>query len=220
MKITTTLLMTACGCTATAAIAWQPHIQAAFDRFKIDDVQVTAAILSNIGVESGGLRATVENLNYGAQGLADTWKGRYAVDPKAKVKVPNAKAISLARKPVEIANDAYANRMGNGSPASGDGWKFRGRGLIQLTGRERYTACSKAIGIDLIANPDALLEPAAAALSAVWFFVDRGIIPVAAAGNFSKVVEMVNGQPPCDSNHGPLRVSRYLAAKGYIESNS
>ncbi|MDT3457375.1 hypothetical protein ROV96_19440 [Stenotrophomonas pavanii] len=105
-----------------------------------------AAFLAHVGHESASLTRTVENLNYGAQGLADTWPSRYAVEPKAKPRKPNDLARALDRKPVAIGNDAYANRMGNGSEASGDGYRYRGRGPIQNTGRANYVAIRDALG--------------------------------------------------------------------------
>jgi putative chitinase len=170
-----------------------------------------AAFIANIGVESDGLTALVENLNYSAEGLARTWPNRYAVDPGAKAPVPNAKALAIARNPTKIANATYADRMGNGPESSGDGWKYRGRGLMQITGKSNYAALSRSIGIDLVANPDRLCEPEVAAISAAWFFAANGCIDLAERHSFDSVVRVINGKAPSKSNHGPLRTSRYLA---------
>lgn len=110
--------------------------------FKIDSKEHLSHHLGQASHETGGFKSSVENLNYSAKGMAETWPTRYAVDPKAKVKVPNALALRLQRKPEAIANNCYANRMGNGDEASGDGWKYRGRGDIMLTGKEQYRLMS------------------------------------------------------------------------------
>jgi putative chitinase len=213
MQITKELLILGTGASPVLADKWLVAIQSACDKFEINRPNRIAAFLANIGVESGGLSAVVENLNYDAAGLARTWKGRYAVDPNAKVKLPNAKALALHRRPEAIANDTYANRMGNGSPASGDGWKFRGRGLLQNTGRDKYKECGVAIGMDLIANPDLLMEPEAAAMSAAWFFSKHGCNERADRNEISRIVEVINGALPNEANHGTLRLTRYNAVR-------
>lgn len=217
MIFTTNALKAGTGCNDAAVDKWFRPIQAAMNEFEIKTSNAIAAFLANIGVESGNLEKLVENLNYRAERLAVVWPNRYAIDPKAKVKAPNAKAKALGGNPEAIANDCYAHRMGNGSPESGDGWKFRGRGLIQLTGKEQYDKCGQALGVDLVVQPHRLEEPIGAALSAAWFFKKEGIIEVADSGNFSKVVKMVNGAVPGPNNHGDLRMSRYLAAKRELE---
>ena len=127
--------------------------------------------------ESGGYTMLSENLNYKAATLAACWPNRFAVlgADKKPVKengklVPTAVANSIAGKPELIANLVYSSRMGNGPAESGEGWKFRGRGLKQLTGKDNYARCGAALGLDLISNPDLLLEPMAAARSAGWFW--------------------------------------------------
>lgn len=114
-----------------------------------------AHFLGQLSHETGGFESSVENLNYSAQGMANTWPSRYAIDPKAKVKVPNALAYKLQRNPEAIANNCYANRMGNGNEASGDGWKYRGRGGIMLTGEEQYRLMSIEYNDpEILSNPD------------------------------------------------------------------
>lgn len=108
-----------------------------------------------------GLKPISENLNYSAQGLATTFKKYFPT---------MATANAYARQPEKIANRVYANRMGNGNEQSGDGWKFRGRGFLQITGRENYLLLSKDTRIDFLNNPDLLLEEANAMISALWFW--------------------------------------------------
>ncbi|MCY1366727.1 hypothetical protein D9M69_536330 [compost metagenome] len=160
--------------------------------------------LAQVAHESDGFKAMVENLNYSADGLANTWPSRYAekgADGQyVKVMVggrprnkPNAKAQALHRQPESIANDTYASRMGNGPVASGDGWRFRGRGLIQLTGRDLYTACGRGIGLDLAQQPHLLERPHWAALSAGWYWSQRGLNAPADAGNVLSATKIING---------------------------
>ena len=129
-------------------------------KFKIDTALKLAHFLSQCGHESGGFRIVNENLNYSAKGLLGIFKKYFP---------NNAKAEAYQRKPEKIANVVYANRMGNGPEASGEGWKYRGRGYIQLTGKQNYTAFGKAIGVDIAANPD-LVATQYPLLSAAWFF--------------------------------------------------
>jgi putative chitinase len=156
---------------------------------------VQAHFLAQLASESGGLVRLEENLNYSAQRLAEVWPSRYAIDPKAKSKLPNALATSLAGNPQQIAIRTYANRNGNGDAASGDGWTFRGRGLIQLTGRGNYAAASRAVFNDdrLVGNPDLVEQPDGAAKIAVWFWNSRNISVPAARDDLKAVTMLVNG---------------------------
>lgn len=140
-----------------------------------------------------GLKPISENLNYSAQGLANTWPNRYADNAKARVKTPNAIAQKLARKPEQIANNVYANRMGNGGELSGDGWRFRGRGMFQITGREMYEQLSAYTGIDYINNPDWLLRERDSVLAAIWYWNKRGLSKHALNDDIESVTRGVNG---------------------------
>ena len=117
-------------------------------KFGINTSLRLAHFLAQAGHESGGFKLTQENLNYGAKGLRGLFGKYFPTDELAKL---------CERKPEKIANIIYSNRMGNGSKESGDGWKFRGRGYIQLTGRDNYTAFGKSVGVDIPANPDLVL---------------------------------------------------------------
>ncbi|QYW06488.1 putative endolysin [Pseudomonas phage UAntarctica] len=120
------------------------------------------AFLAQIAHESAGLVAVVENLNYSAEALVKTWPTRFTA----------ASAAAVARNPEKIANIVYGGRMGNTSP--GDGWKYRGRGPIQITGLDNYRACGVALGIDLVSNPEKLEEPKYGARAAAWFWETKG----------------------------------------------
>lgn len=155
-------------------------------QFGINTSLRLAHFLAQAGHESGGFRLTQENLNYGAKGLVGLF-GKYFTATSAK---------EYERKPEKIANVIYANRMGNGSTTSGDGWKFRGRGYIQLTGRDNYTAFGKSIGVDIPANPDVVATTYALS-SAAWFWSKNGLNKIADEGAtdavITKITKRVNG---------------------------
>jgi putative chitinase len=156
-------------------------------KFQINTPLRLAHFLAQCGHESGGFRVTQENLNYSAKGLAGIFKKYFPTE---------AAATPYARQPQKIANKVYANRMANGSEASGDGYKFRGRGYIQLTGRDNYTQFGKAIGEDMAANPDAVSSKYAL-LSAAWFWSKNGLNKLADAGStdatVTSITKRVNG---------------------------
>lgn len=156
---------------------------------KIDSLQRIAAFLAQVGHESGGLVRLVENLNYSAEGLAATWPNRYANADKT----PNNLARKLARRPEAIANNCYADRMGNGPEASGDGWRYRGRGLIQVTGRANYADAGKALLLPLIDEPHLLEQSGPATRSACWFWRAKGCNELADAGDFLGITRRING---------------------------
>ena len=212
----------AAGIKRDVAERWLPHVQAALARFGIESERQVAAWLAQTAHESGGYTMLVENLNYRAATMAVCWPRRFAVlgqdgkpvkDKQGKL-TPNKFALALERKPEAIANVVYASRMGNGPPESGDGWLMRGRGLKQLTGRDNVTRCGKALGVDLAANPDLLLEPEWASLSAAWFWASNKCGPLADAGDFVGLTKRING----GTIGLPDREKRYkavLASLGY-----
>lgn len=124
-----------------------------------------------------------ENLNYSAEGLLTTFK-KYFNQNTAK---------QYARQPKMIANKVYANRMGNGNEASGDGWKYRGKGFIQLTGKDNYKALSKSTGTDYVANPELLLNEADAMVSACWFWSKNNLNKHADNKDVSSATKVING---------------------------
>lgn len=161
-------------------------------RWKIDSRFRMAAFLSQIGHESGQLRNLVENLNYSAEALVRTWPSRFT----------EASSAAYARQPEKIANKVYAGRMGNGPEASGDGWKYRGRGLIQLTGRDNYRAAGKALGLPLDAHPELLERPEHAVESAAWWWSAHGLNELADAGRFQDIGSIINTGKPGRVPHG------------------
>lgn len=127
----------------------------------IDTINEVASFLAQVAHESNDFTRLEENLNYSAERLMQVWPKRFTSLEFAQ---------RYARAPEILANYVYANRIGNGDGASGDGWRFHGRGPIQLTGRRNYTACGKDIGADLVAQPELLLTPYTGIRSALWFW--------------------------------------------------
>lgn len=138
-------------------------------RFGIDTAPRVAGFLAQCAHESCKFTATEENLRYSATALQKTWPKRFDA----------ATAAAYAKQAQRIANRAYASRMGNGNEASGDGWKFRGRGFIQLTGHDNYKALGVALGEDVLGHADKVAEPRLAALSAAWFWSRNGLNAIA-----------------------------------------
>lgn len=164
-------------------------LQATAERYEINTPRRAACWIGQLAHESAKFSRVVENLNYSAEAMARTWPARYAgSDGK-----PNATALRIARKPEEIANLTYAGRMGNGSAWTGDGWRYRGRGLIQITGRENYQRCGEALGVDLTRRPDLLEQPMYAALSAGWFWDRAKLNDRADRMDIAGITRAING---------------------------
>ena len=167
-----------------AVIAQIPSVMTTF---KIDTALRLSQFLAQCGHESAGFKAIQENLNYGAKGLLGIFKKYFPTE---------AKALQYERKPEKIANLVYGSRMGNGDEASGDGYKFRGRGYIQLTGKNNYAAFGKAINEDITANPD-LVSTKYPLLSAAWFWSSNSLNALADKGaddaSVTAITKRVNG---------------------------
>lgn len=162
---------------------WCAALNAVLPRYDIITRARIAMFLAQCGHESAGFTAIVENLNYSAVALERTWPKRF----------PPSLAAQYARQPERIANRAYANRMGNGPEESGDGWKHRGRGVIQLTGASNYRLFAQAVGrsYEEIA---AYLETAEGAVeSACWFWSVNSLNQLADTGNIEAVTKRING---------------------------
>lgn len=142
-----------------------------------------AQYLAQIAHESGELRYTEENLNYSTEGLL-------RVFPKYFNKT---NAASYARTPQKIASRVYANRMGNGSEATGDGWKYRGRGLLQITGEFNYAEYTEYCGFDVVKDPDLLAKPVGATRSSMWCWRLKGLNLLADKGDFTLITKRING---------------------------
>mgnify|MGYP003947040535 FL=1 len=173
-----------------------PSITTVLPKFGIDTLLRKAHFLAQLAHESGALQYSQENLNYSAQGLRSVF-GKYF----PTIEIANA----YAKKPEKIANRVYADRMGNGNEASGDGWKFRGRGLIQLTGKENYQKFSQENGIDCVKNPDLLLQPEWALTSACWFWKKKNLNEFADKDDLIMITKRING-----GTHGLNDRQQYL----------
>jgi putative chitinase len=162
------------------------QIPSVMEKFKIDTPLELAHFLAQCGHESGNFKAVSENLNYSADGLKKIFPKYF----------PGNLNESYARKPEAIASRVYASRMGNGNEATKEGFKFRGRGYIQLTGKENYAAFDKFVEDDILANPD-LVATKYPLLSAAWFFSKNKLNEIASKGaddaTVTAVTKRVNG---------------------------
>lgn len=202
-------LLEALGIRHALAVQWLPHLSQAAHRYQIDaNPRRLAAWLATIAHESARLTSVVENLNYSAMGLAHTWPARYA----DMIGQPTATALRIARKPEDIANLTYSGRIGNGSAGSGDGWRYRVRGLIQITGRANYAQSGAELGLDLINKPDQLEQPYLAAMSAAEWWHRHGCNDLADTGDMAAVTRRVNGGLTGLDD----RIKLYSAAMAYL----
>ena len=156
-------------------------------KFELNTPLRLAHFLAQAGHESGGFKAVNENLNYGAKGLLGIFK-KYFPTPE--------KAALYERKPEKIANLVYGGRMGNGIESTGEGYKFRGRGYIQLTGKDNYKAFDAVVTENIIESPD-LVATKYPLMSAAWFFHKNGLHKIADEGDtdlvVTKITKRVNG---------------------------
>ncbi|UXL40279.1 glycoside hydrolase family 19 protein [Pseudomonas fragi] len=200
---------------------YMPFVQAMTRQRLINTPKRMAAFLAQVGHESAGFSVLVENLNYSADGLAATWGSRFAqknsagqyltvMDGGRARRLPNSDAQRLHRRPEAIANRVYSDRLGNGSEASGDGWRYRGRGLIQVTGKSNYQQCSLGLFGDdrLLAAPQQLQEWPWAVESAGWYWNSRNVNALADGDDFEHVTKAING----GLNGQPHRLALYRQA--------
>jgi len=156
-------------------------------KFELNTPLRLAHFLAQAGHESGGFKLVNENLNYGAKGLLGIFKKYFPTEVKAK---------EYERKPEKIANLVYGSRMGNGAETTGEGYKFRGRGYIQLTGKDNYKAFDAVVTESIVDNPD-LVATKYPLLSAAWFFHKNGLHKIADKGAtdavITEVTKRVNG---------------------------
>ena len=183
---------------------WTAALNPALTEFSVDTDRRVAAFLAQIAQESAQLNRVEENLNYSAEGLVRTWPTRF---PSI------ASAQPFERAPERIANHVYAGRNGNGDEASGDGWRYRGRGAIQVTGRGNYKAIGASLAAPYEDQPDLLLTPAHAARSAAFFWQSRGLNELADDdGAFTRITERINGGTASD----PQRRQYWAAARAAL----
>jgi len=167
----------------TRADAYVEPLNAAMQFAEVNTPLRTAMFLAQLAHESSQLNRIVENLNYSEQGLLDTFPKYFDA----------GSARNYARQKERIANRVYADRLGNGNEASGDGWKYRGRGLIQVTGKSNYDDCGKALALNLVDAPEQLEQPMLAARSAAWFWKAKGLNALSDAQDIVGATKRING---------------------------
>jgi putative chitinase len=163
---------------------WVDALNETFSRFNITTNNQKAMFIGQCSHESGNFRLLQENLNYKAATLMKLWPKRFPTLEVANQYAGNARAI---------ANKVYADRMGNRDEASGDGYRFRGKGLVQLTGHSNHFHAGKALGVDFVMQPDLVATPKYAALTAGWFWETHKLNPPADALDYTKVTKIING---------------------------
>jgi putative chitinase len=165
-------------------LEWVPALNDTFARFQIATPLQQAAFIGQCGHECGQFKVLEENLNYRAEALMRLWPKRF---PTREI------ADQYARNPKKIANKVYASRMGNRDEASGDGFRFRGRGCIQLTGHANYFHASQAIGVDFVKEPDLVATPQYAAMTAGWFWDTHKLNKFADVRDWTGLTKRING---------------------------
>lgn len=163
---------------------WLDSLNSTFDKYELNTPTRQAAFIGQCGHESGNFKTLEENLHYSAKGLMATWHSRFPDETTAD---------KYANNPEMIANKVYGGRADLGNTEDGDGWRFHGRGVIQLTGRANYKTCGDAIGVDLINAPELLLEPKNAVMSAGWFWNKRGLNALADNQDWETITKRING---------------------------
>lgn len=164
---------------------WSSAMSLLFPKYEINTPARIAGFVAQCGHESQNFKTLEENLNYSAEGLNRTF-------PKYFVKA-GRDAQAYHRQPEKIANVVYANRMGNGDTASGEGWKFRGRGVIQLTGKDNYSRFAKYVGKSIDETIEYLKTKQGALESACWFWKTNGLNEIADSGDIVAMTKRING---------------------------
>ena len=161
---------------------WLEPLNGTFQKYDVNTPKRQAAFIGQCAVESANFTRLQENLNYSAERITQVWPSRF---PNVSIAQP------YAHNPKALANFVYAGRLGN--LQDGDGWMYIGRGLIQITGRENYANCGSGIGVDIIDNPELLLTPRYAALSAGWFWNKKGLNALADSQEYGAMTRRING---------------------------
>ena len=163
---------------------WLQPLEDTFAKYDINTVKRQASFIGQCQHESGNFQILQENLHYSAARLMAVWPSRF---PNLNV------ANQYANNQEKLANFVYAGRLGNGDEESGDGWRYHGRGLIQLTGKDNYANCGSGLSVDLLDNPNMLITPEYAALSAGWFWNKKGLNSLADSGDIETMTKRING---------------------------
>jgi len=161
---------------------WLEPLNQTLQKYQINTPDRIASFVGQCQHESGNFQLLQENLNYSADALMRIWGSRFPTKEEAD---------KYHRNPEKIANKVYGGRMGN--TEDGDGWKYRGRGIKQLTGKENYRNCGNALGVDFVTDPDLLIEPKYACLSAGWFYNKHNLIELADKKDYETMTKRING---------------------------
>ena len=163
---------------------WLQPLIDTFIKYNISTTQRQASFIGQCQHESANFTKLEEGLNYSASRLMAVWPSRF---PSLDV------ANQYANNPEKLANKVYGGRMGNGNEESGEGYAYRGRGLIQMTGKEAYANCGSGLGVDFLSNPDLLSTPEYATLSAGWFWNKKSLNDLADTGDYETMTKRING---------------------------
>jgi putative chitinase len=163
---------------------WVDALNETFQRFNILTPLQQASFIGQCGHECGNFKILEENLNYRSETLMKLWKSRF---PTIEI------ANEYAKNPKKIANKVYANRMGNRDEASGDGYRFRGRGCIQLTGHANYFHAGQSCGVDFVMEPELVATPRYASMTAGWFWSTHNLNKFADIRDFTMMTKKING---------------------------
>lgn len=188
--------------------AWYPHIAASLSAFQISTPLRQAHFLAQTGHESAGFLKVEEGLNYSENALTAKFGKRITAE---QARAYGRNAMHPANQKM-IASIIYANRNGNGDVNSGDGYRYRGRGLIQITGKANYEALVKQLGADVVANPDLLLGYRFAAMSAAAWWKNHGLNELADSDDVTRITRVING----GTNGLDDRKSRLSKSKGIL----
>ena len=196
----------AAGISSELAKRWHPHITAAMQEFRIIKPDDQAMFIAQAGHESGSFSRLVESMNYSVSGLSGFVRAGRLTQAQANAlgRRQGEPSLPLERQRA-IANLVYSKRMGNNGPS--DGWTFRGRGLIQITGLTNYRDCGNGLKVDLVSQPELLAQDSYAARSAAWFFATKGCLNY--TGDIMRVTKIING----GLNGIDDRRARYATAK-------
>lgn len=185
MDLTPELFAKVIPCSAVTAGTWHAPLLVGMERYGITATpRRVAAYLAQISHESQRLTRVLENLNYSAARMMTVWPRRFPT---------LASATPYANNPEKLANQVYANRLGNGDPLSGDGWKYRGRGPKQITGKANYRLMQQLLGLPLLDQPDLLRIPEHGAMAAAAYWDHAGCSALIDAGDFAGVTRAING---------------------------
>ncbi|MBP2197205.1 glycoside hydrolase family 19 protein [Pantoea cypripedii] len=198
----------ATGISLGAAATWFPSVAAAMADFQINTPLRQAHFLAQTGHESAGFTKVEEGLNYSENALTSMFRNRITAE---QARAYGRNAMHAANQPM-IASIIYANRNGNGDVKSGDGYRYRGRGLIQITGKANYAALVKQLSADIVANPDLLTGYQMAAASAAAWWKNHGLNELADSDDVDRITRIING----GTNGLDDRKSRLTKAKGIL----